>query len=354
LKGIYLTEVTKAENSDFVPSIIKGGVLKISTMENASNLAHLVQSALGAADASMAFEMYMLGDSDDWKRSVKEIVGAGCTNTDRVTPWIGEWVSNFMSDGGCQEECSICQQCRRAQNPHQLPARLRSKQTATADARDLNQLCYGPDRATDANPARDLDAAADQAAGPLPVGDRAGCQEISRREDAPMQTNLNRMAEEAAASEVGHVQRDAAYEAGVEATGVGDDQCPMDAANESDAQGIVQTPDRCGIVQAHEPSEGLVTADLGRCLPSGWGSSDRGCHTAAAAARADPEKKDRTSKTLKGGKGVGHTKKPQVLSDDEPATSRKKVHGLSEVEPAASREEMQDLSGVQPRSTHPV
>jgi len=341
LKEFYLAEVAEAGNNDFVPAIIKGGVLQILAMENTHHLAHLVQAALGAADASMALEMYMLGDLDDWKRSVKEIVGGGCTNTDEVTPWICQWVSNFMSAGGWEEECSICQEppfCRRAQNHPQLPASLRSKQTATADARDLNELCYGPDRATDANSARDLDAAADQAAGPLPVGDRAGCQEISRREDAPMQTNLNRMAEEAAPSEVGHVQRDAAYEAGVEATGVGDDQCPMHAANESDAQGIVQTPDQCGTVLAHEPSEGLVTADPGICRPSGWGISDRGCHTAAAAVRADPETKDRTCNTLKSGKGVSHTTTPQVLSDDEPATSWTKVHVLSEAEPAAFRE----------------
>ena len=135
-------------------------------MSNESILGDLVEAALGAADANLAFQEFLELKSDTWKRSPL-CVRAGYVEGDYVTTSIVDWLTDFLYGGGCREECRKCHPGGYNPTGYETPLQLRRRQSklgadlATSEARDLCRFCNDPDRAADANPAPDLDAAED-------------------------------------------------------------------------------------------------------------------------------------------------------------------------------------------------
>jgi len=100
LKNVYAETV--ANEQDFtLPRVLVAGKDRFMDTSQPASLGDFVEAALGAADAALCVLEYMRGENHHWKRSYSEIMGAGCGEGDRVTPWIDEWLLAWRLNGGC-------------------------------------------------------------------------------------------------------------------------------------------------------------------------------------------------------------------------------------------------------------
>ena len=89
LKEIFVQREAKDPDvQSKVPAFPRPGKGRFFQTQQEGKLAALVQASLGASDAALAVSLFMEGRLSDWRRSYSDIVGAGCGNGDRVTPFI--------------------------------------------------------------------------------------------------------------------------------------------------------------------------------------------------------------------------------------------------------------------------
>ena len=89
-----------------VPAVLRPGKDRFFDTRQEAKLAAFVKASLGASDAAYAVKQYTKDEVSDWTRSYSQIVGAGCGNGDRVTPFIDGWIRDFINRGGCR--CESC------------------------------------------------------------------------------------------------------------------------------------------------------------------------------------------------------------------------------------------------------
>ena len=107
LKEIFVQREAKDPDvQSKVPAFLQPGKGRFFQTTRDDRLAAFVKASLGAADAAYAVIQFQLEELRDWTRSYSEIVGAGCGNGDRVTPFIDGWIKDFIDRGGCG-----CEQC---------------------------------------------------------------------------------------------------------------------------------------------------------------------------------------------------------------------------------------------------
>ena len=165
----------------------------------------LVKAALGAADANLALEEYQTGESEDWKRSWADIQGARGAKGDYVTKYMKERLQIFIDCGGCgMSDCPGCHPSSDNPKGHDTPWQLQSTQSQRAepaerDARDLGRLYNDTDRAADAIPARDLDAAEEPTVQPAgaPLDLERAELASERQDEADIRENMTANGQEA-------------------------------------------------------------------------------------------------------------------------------------------------------------
>ena len=102
LKEIFQQRAAKDPDlNSKIPDYLRAGKDRFFRTQDEGKLAALVQASLGASDAALAVSLFMEGRLSDWRRSYSDIVGAGCGNGDRVTPFIERWIKGFIGRGGC-------------------------------------------------------------------------------------------------------------------------------------------------------------------------------------------------------------------------------------------------------------
>ena len=89
-----------------VPEYLEAGLDYFMKVSKASTLGDMCEAVLGAGDAALALQSYLSGDIPSYKRVWKDVVGSGCASTDRVIPWMENWLYEFR-DRGCH-----CDECR--------------------------------------------------------------------------------------------------------------------------------------------------------------------------------------------------------------------------------------------------
>jgi len=165
LRGVYENGESSVPGGS-IPGHLVRGKDQFMTMSDESLLGELVEAALGAADANLAFQEFLELKSDTWKRSPL-CVRAGHVEGDYITTSIVDWLTEFLYGGGCREECRKCHPGGYNPTGCETPVRLRRRQSkltqtdpgGCGEPGNRCRFCNDPDRAADANPAPDLDAA---------------------------------------------------------------------------------------------------------------------------------------------------------------------------------------------------